>query len=533
VEYERELVIRTAGALPVVAKLAEQLGLVEAVDRFCPIRSVAEYSHGQVVLALVANRLTHPRPLSSFQDWGQEFAVQETLEIAPSKLNDDRLGRSLDALAERLPDVLNLLATRAVARFGISVGELHWDLTHIAFTGSYRDQESDYAQVRKGRTPERTIARQVRTGLLISDDGAVPLLAQSFDGNQEDTASVEPALQRLEELRAALPAHEPPLVVGDSKLLSAANARAFVSRGLRFLCPQRKDPPVKRRLAALDPALLTPLAYRPERHKHGEPRYLGYDTTVELDSLELRALYVLSLDDRDAARAQRDKQLARAEDEIAKLNRGVPRYNRTAAAVEQRARSILERRGVDALTHLTITSDGERPQALAERNPDAIAEAERLDGRYCLLSNDQQLSTDELFAAYKRQHLIEGRFADFKGPLEVRPVFLHSNRRISALVGVISIALLLYGLLERTIRRGLTTLSADQQRLLQKTIGRATGRKILDQLRTLTAVRSRDGPTRLSQPRPAQQLLLQLLDIETMPIKTTSQLANPMCGKSG
>ena len=76
VEYERGLVIRTAGALPVVAKLAERLGLVEAVDRFCPIRSVADYTHGQVVLALVANRLTHPRPLSSFQEWGEEFAVR-------------------------------------------------------------------------------------------------------------------------------------------------------------------------------------------------------------------------------------------------------------------------------------------------------------------------------------------------------------------------------------------------------------------------------------------------------------------------
>jgi transposase len=70
--------------------------------------------------------------------------------------------------------------------------------------------------------------------------------------------------------------------------------------------------------------------------------------------------------------------------------------------------------------------------------------------RFCLVSNDRSLSRDELFAAYKRQHLVEGRFSDFKGPLSVRPVFLHSNRRIAALVGVISLALLLYGLIERT-----------------------------------------------------------------------------------
>lgn len=125
-DCERDLVIRTAGALPVVSRLAEGLGLVETVDRFCSIRSVADYTHGQVVLALVANRLTHPWPLSSFEEWGEDFAVAETLGIAPCKLNDDRLGRALDALAERLPEVLNLVARRAVERFGISLAERHW-----------------------------------------------------------------------------------------------------------------------------------------------------------------------------------------------------------------------------------------------------------------------------------------------------------------------------------------------------------------------------------------------------------------------
>lgn len=513
-EYERELVVRTAGALPVVAKLAERLGLVEAVDRFCPIRSVAEYTHGQVVLALVANRLTHPRPLSSFEEWGDDFAVAETLGIASCKLNDDRLGRTLDGLAEHLAEVLNLVARRAIERFGISIAELHWDLTHLAFSGSYDAQEEEYPQVKHGRTPERTIIRQIRTGLLVSADGAVPLLSESFDGNREDTSSVEPALDRLDSLREALPDRDqPPLVVGDSKLLSAGNVRAFERRRLRFVCPHRKDAPMKRRLAALDERRLEPLAYRPERHKQGEPRYLACEDRLSVGGAALRALYVLSLDDQEAARAQRERQLARAEDEIGKLNRGVPEHHRPAEEVQRRAQAILERRRVDASITLEIVDEGGYPQARIERDRTAIAEAEQLDGRYCLVSNDNVLSANELFAAYKRQHLVEGRFADFKGPLAVRPVFLHSNRRIAALVAVISLALLLYGLVERTVRRGLQTLTAEQQRLLQKRIGRATGRKILDQLRTLTAVRARDGPLRLAQPRPAQQLLLQLLEI--------------------
>jgi transposase len=513
VEYERGLVVRTAGSLPVVATLAERLGLVEAVDRFCPIRSVADYTHGQVVLALVANRLSHPRPLSSFIDWGEQYAVAETLGIEPGKLNDDRLGRTLDALAERLDEVLNLVARRAIERFGISIAELHWDLTHLAFSGSYAEQDGEHPRVRKGRTPEQTIVRQVRTGLLVTDDGAVPLLAKSFDGSSNDVITVEPALERLDALREALPATgEPPLVVGDSKLLSAGNVRAFETRGLRFVCPHPKDAPMKRRLAARDDAQLVPLGYRPQRQRQPEPRYFAGEDSLSIGGSELRALYVLSLDDRDAARAQREKQLARAEDELGKLNRGVPTLKRSPEEVERRARAILERRRVQQLTRLTLSNDTQ-PQARLERDQQAIAEAERLDGRYCLVSNDDQLTSDELFAAYKRQHLVEGRFADFKGPLAVRPVFLHNNKRINALVAVTSLALLLYGLIERAVRQGLSALARDQQRLLQQRIGRATGRKILEQLSTLTAVRVRDGPLRLAEPRPAQQLLLQLLQI--------------------
>jgi len=502
VEQERELVVRTVGALSVVKGLCDRLGLAEAVDRFCPIRSVAEYTHGQVVEALVCNRLTHPRPLSSFTDWGERFAVSETLGIAACKLNDDRLGRTLDALAEHLDEVLNLLARRALERFGISIAELHWDVTQLSFCGSYQEQQEGYAQVKYGRTPKRTIERQLHAGFWLAAEGAVPLRGQGFDGNAEDVSSVEPALARLDALRAALPHDSPPLVVGDSKLLSAGNVRAFSERRLRFLCPHPKHGPLKRRLAALEEGAFTPLAYASERQRSGEPRYLVQESTLTVGSKQLRALYVLSLDNRDAARAQRQRQLARADEEIGKLNRGVPQRHRTAEDVQRRAQTILERRRVAELVRLEVVDEGGHAQARIKRSEQALAAAEQLDG---------QLSADQLFAASKRQHLIESRFTDFKGPLQVRPVFLHSNKRIAALLAVISLALLLYGLIEREVRRALPALDTAEQRLLRQRIGRATARKILDQLSDLAAVRARDGPTRLAQPRPIQQLLLQIL----------------------
>jgi transposase len=512
VESERGLVVRTAGALPVVKGFCDRLGVVGVVDRFCPIRSVADFTHGQVFEALVCNRLTHPRPLSSFEDWGERFAVQEVLGVSPVKLNDDRLGRTLDAVSEHLDEILNLLARRAIEEFGLDLAELHWDVTQLSFTGSYPDQEAGFAQVKYGRTPKRTLERQLHAGFWVSGDGAVALRGQGFDGNTADPTTVEPALARLDAIRSALPTGTPPLVVGDSKLLSAANVAAFELRQLRFVCPQPKDPRVQQRLARLDEADLVPLDYAAERHQGKPPRYLARGGSTDVGGHSLRVLYVLSLDDQQTARKQRDKQLTRAHDEIATLNRGVPQYTKDAPTLERKARAKLEKRRVDGLLTLTIDENDSKPQARLTTNDDKIAHAKLLDGRYCLVTNDHTLTDDQLFLAYKRQHLIESRFTDLKGPIQVRPVFLHTNRRIAALLAVISVALLLYGLIERHVRQRITNLTPQQQRLLTSRIGRATGRKILDQLSDLATVRVRDGPPRLAQPRPVQQLLLQLLD---------------------
>ena len=51
------------GALPVVAQFGRRLRIAEVVDALCPVRQVAPISHGEVIEALVANRLTAPAPM--------------------------------------------------------------------------------------------------------------------------------------------------------------------------------------------------------------------------------------------------------------------------------------------------------------------------------------------------------------------------------------------------------------------------------------------------------------------------------------
>ncbi len=79
------------GALPVVAEFGRRLRIAEIVDELCPVRPVAWISHGEVIEALVASRLTAPAPMLRVHEWAAAMAVEEAYGIAPDLLNDDRI----------------------------------------------------------------------------------------------------------------------------------------------------------------------------------------------------------------------------------------------------------------------------------------------------------------------------------------------------------------------------------------------------------------------------------------------------------
>ncbi len=127
--YGLPSVEKALGALPVVADFCRRLDLQGIVDRACPIRDVATLTHGQVICALVANRLTSPTPLWRVEEWARAWAVEEVFGIQPAALNDDRIGRALDAIAAKLDRIVGSVGAQAIAAFGLEVARLHWDMT--------------------------------------------------------------------------------------------------------------------------------------------------------------------------------------------------------------------------------------------------------------------------------------------------------------------------------------------------------------------------------------------------------------------
>ena len=197
--YGPPSVEKLLGSLPVVAEFCRRLDL--RGSWIGPARSgeVARVTHGQVIEALVANRLTSPRPLLRVQDWASEWAVPEVFGIAPDALNDDRIGRALDALAPALDQIVGSVGARAIAMFGIDVARLHWDMTSISLYGAYEDPRGRLraAAVGQAQGPPPDL-KQVQTGLAVSGDGGVPVWHRAYDGGAGEVAQVVGAMTALQ-----------------------------------------------------------------------------------------------------------------------------------------------------------------------------------------------------------------------------------------------------------------------------------------------------------------------------------------------
>jgi len=530
---------REVGALLLAWHFLRELDVAGVVDRALPRSERSELSVGEVVCALIASRLCSPSPLYDIAGWASGAAVRELLGIPPQLLNDDRLGRALETFAVYAESVRGLLAARAIDRFGTDSGRLHVDLTTVRVAGAYEDS----TLVAKGWSAERTVARQVRTLQAASGDG-VSLYLRPDPGNCSELALVGQSLERL--AKFAKPGM---LMVCDSALGQPKPLCQIDRAGLRFVVPLKTSTGFQARyLTDVGPAGLRPIRHVAERERRlpaaKRTTYRGTLTTWELEDPEtgerqtFRVAYIHSSEEAREVAAARERALTKAEDELQRVRNGLGgRYYKTDTQLQRRVGQIIGT-NIQGLLCVTVSQDDTgRPTISWQRNHDAITHAARTDGIYALATNlpGARLTAGTILRLYKEQEVVERRHRDLKQTLKVRPIFLHNDDRIYALISIIGIALLIFGLLETQLRNAL---AADEQQpdkrlplLGEDRLAKPTGANILSAFQGLDLTYTHRG-IELDPLTPTQQRILDLLRIQTpWPQRGDVALAN--CGKRG
>lgn len=519
------------GSLPVIAEFSRRLDIAGVIDRVCPVRDVAHATHGQVIEVLIANRLTNPSAMVGISAWASAWAVEEVYGVPAAVFGDDRLARALDAIAPQLDQIVGSVGAAAIAAFGVDVARLHWDMTSVSLHGAYDDVEDGFPAPGWGHPKDRrTDLKQIQAGIAVASDGGVPIFHQAYDGGAGEISQVVEAMQRLQVL--AGPRRF--LLVGDSKLLSYGNITAMSGAGVGFIAPLAAKRVPAGLFASLDPARAVPVDYTALRDA-GKPadRRGGYRVVEDVMDIpgprkrdpvhHLRRVLVHSTANQAAAIKARTLKLDKARTELDTLVRTAgTRYHPDTAAVTAKAEQISRHRRIGNYlrTRITTHPDTGKPVFTWHYDQAAIQAEAATDGWYALLSNLHPDEADpaEILRRYKNQPAVEQRYATIKGPLAVTPMFLQHNRRITALITVICLALLIFSLIERELRTNLAAQGHTDMAGFYAYDNRATrptGRLILQALHDLRLIPAHNQqPPRIPHPGWLQAQILALLNTD-------------------
>ena len=481
------------GALPLINRVLERMDLERLLSEYLPPDDPrCEFPTARALMVLIRNMLVSREPVYGVGEWAGRCAPDlfDMWSDQISLLHDDRLGRCLTRLFTIAgPDFILAVIRHVIVEFQVSLDELHNDSTTVSFYGAYADAEEES---RRGSHATHAITfghskahrpdlKQLLYTLTITEDGGVPVYFTSHSGNVTDDTTHRVTWDLL----CQLVGRKDFLYVADCKLASADNLAHIASQQGRFVTVMprtyKEDKKFRGQLRKSPPAI----DWLPLYDVHDEEGQVINRFFVCADewvtSGGYRLLWYRSTSKIDMDRASRAKRVQRAMLALSELRdrlQGPRTRFRDRPKVQQAVDTILEQCDVAGLLRVNIEQRQEatyrqakpgRPSKDTEYRKEtrpryhltweldsaALAEAELDDGIFPLLTNDKQLSAEEVLRAYKRQPLIEKRFSQFKTDFAVAPVHLKDVGRIQGLLAAYFFVLLVQTLLERELRRAM------------------------------------------------------------------------------
>jgi transposase len=482
--------VRNLGPLVLAYPMLRDMKIKDFVDKHCPPDVRLEVPIGDIILALAANRLCSPQPLMHVAEWAHTSGAELQLGIPADALNDDRLGRALDAVFEKRWNILADVALHVSSRFSVDLYKVHYDTTSFHFTGEYDNQSSDPAlvpeiapfKIEKGRHSELKKGIKVaRVGVNLANDGKgpVPFFYHTADGSANDHISTAKNLQHL--LKFVKPKRL--LQIGDRGNFSVGQAIKLSEKRFYFIYSLPWSEELAHLYSSRKPSMVEAsfrsLAEKRKRkakkpEEEWERYFIGeipHTIKHKKQHLGVRLVYVYSTRDEKTCRSTREKHVERIRKGLEKVKRGVESgrekditnvHKRVARAYGQKKAQKYFEYTVAALTAQEIRSlptprkGCVRPALKFSYTyyPERAQEAAQYDGVYALMTNLPRAknATDEVFTAFKEQHHIETSHHQWKAPIRLRPLFLKKVRRLESLVFVQFLALMAFYLLQRRYR---------------------------------------------------------------------------------
>jgi transposase len=457
--------------LGLIAEIIKDIGLIDMINaRLVPDRQ-EDITPGEAVAGMILNGLGFAnRPLSLTP----QFFANKPLDllfregVCAEMFNRFKLGRTLDEVHAYGCDLLfSELALAVCAQEGIDRRFNHLDTTSFALTGAYiPDSDEQAITITHGHSKDhRPDLKQAVLELMVSQDGGVPFVSKSWDGNASDTAIFQERAAAL--LTTLQRSPTPRYLVADSKLYNEDNAANLLTLGFITRIPTT--------LHLVAQVITQALRWDTWQRLDATTRY----QRVELChyGMAQRWLVVSSEAAGQRAEATVNKAQQREAEAIEKqlFHLQAKRFETpeaATAALDTLARtwhyhqidtySLLDHKRYACKGRPTPTTPLKAItwQMHAQVRPHDAQMKQRKQQKACFVVGTNidasQLSDAEVIRAYKGQAQAEGGFRFLKDPLFfVSSLFVKKPSRIQGLLMVMTGALLVYSVAQRRLRQQL------------------------------------------------------------------------------
>ncbi len=482
------------GHLGIVAGIFDALRIGEVIDRVMPKQGSKNLTHSTIIKAMILNGLgfTHQR-LYLFPNFFMTIPTEKLLGegINPSDLNDDIVGRTLDAIYRfGATELFNQIALHVMGQFSLGTQLIHVDTTNFSVYGKYENDAldaTDSIRIAFGHAKDgRTDLKRFVLGLVTNQLG-LPLFSKAFSGNESDKNSIIYMIQKTQQ---ALNFDDKNYWVADSALYTENNVK-LLGTEMKWITH------VPATIGDIEELLNADLNFTPA----ADTRYAFYVTDLNYGGIPQRAVVIWSeeMRNRNEQTFERklQKETVKAEKELKKLKAKKFVCVPDAENEVKNWASKLLYHDLKDIQILPVTEKAEKKRGRPRKDEplnhyfriegkieicqDALDEERRRFGRFVLSSNDVNLNPELMLNYYKGQQVVEHGFRFLKDKcFHVSEVYLKKEERIESLCMIMVLSLLIYSFAEWKLREKLKETRQTVPNQLNKPTQRPTMRWIFE-----------------------------------------------------
>lgn len=392
---------------------------------------------------MTLNRLVAPSSEHAMPDWVRRTALADVLHADFRQLNDEALYRNLDRLHPQRALIEGELAAHEKELFALPESIYLYDLTSTYFEGQALGNEKAKRGYSRDQRPD---CKQVVVGLVLDGDG-FPKAHEVFDGNRNDSTTVEDMLAALEK-RVGKKAGA--TVTVDRGMAYAKNIGQIQARGYHYLVAARPEERWEHEQEFVNESGWEEIVRPPSPTNPGQKK-----TQVYLKQCVAgEEVHVLCLSEqrKQKDRAIRELQEKRLLANLESMARGIAKRKkkpRTEAEVHQAIGRLRERYSRVG-RYYQIRYEAERRILNWEVDGEWKRRAERLDGSYVLKTDRRDMTKEEVWRQYILLTRVEAAFRAMKSPLLERPIFHQLVHRVEAHIFLCVLAYHLLATVEKT-----------------------------------------------------------------------------------